>query len=74
MGEAIRAARVARGMTRKELGEAMSLSDQYIYQVETGRRQLALETLWDLACQLDLDPHALDPRLAHRKPGQRKGG
>ncbi len=69
MGSLLRAAREAKRLTRKELGEALSLGDQYLYQIETGRRRPTLETLWELAQYLDIDPHSLDPRLAPRSPG-----
>jgi transcriptional regulator with XRE-family HTH domain len=64
MGDAIRAAREAKRLTRKEVSEALSLNDQYLYQVETGRRRPTLETLWEIAKYLGLNPHELDPRLA----------
>ncbi len=67
MGGMIQEAREARRLTRKELAVALSLSDQYIYQVESGRRVPTLETLWQIALELGLDPHSLDPRLASRK-------
>lgn len=64
MGEKIRTAREARHLTRREVADALGISDQYLYQVETGRRHASLETLWALAGHLKIDPHQLDARLA----------
>lgn len=68
MGSVIRSAREAKKLTRREVGEALSLSDQYIYQIETGRRRPTLETLWEMAKLLEIDPHELDSRLAPGDP------
>jgi transcriptional regulator with XRE-family HTH domain len=68
MGAVIQAAREAQRLTRREVAEALNISDQYLYQVETGRRAAALETLWEIALHLGIDPHTVDPRLASRPP------
>src|SRR4051812_48167163 len=68
MGSLIREAREAKRLSRREVGEALSLNDQYLYQVETGRRRPTLETLWELATFLGINPHDLDQRLAPRDP------
>ena len=70
IGERIKAARVEQGLSRREVGEALSLNDQYLYQLESGRRAIPLEQVWSLACHLGIDPHSLDARLApvRRKP------
>jgi transcriptional regulator with XRE-family HTH domain len=66
MGEAIKAAREAKGLTRAQMATDMGLNDQYIYQVESGRRKPTLETLWEIALFLEIDPHSLDERLMTR--------
>jgi transcriptional regulator with XRE-family HTH domain len=71
MGEAIKAAREAKGLTRAQMASEMGLNDQYIYQVESGRRKPTLETLWEMALYLEIDPHSLDERLMTR--AKRKG-
>lgn len=44
IGDAIRAARTARGMTGKQLAETLSLSQQFVGDVERGYRVPSLET------------------------------
>lgn len=70
MGNMIQSAREARRLTRKDLATALNMSDQYVYQVESGRRVPTLETLWEFAIALEIDPNSLDHRLATRS---RKG-
>lgn len=67
LGEKIREARESRRLSRREAAELTGLNDQYIYQVETSRRVPPLETLWDLATKLGIDPSDLDDRLASRE-------
>jgi transcriptional regulator with XRE-family HTH domain len=49
VGEAIKRARLAKGMTRKELGILAEVDPQHIYRIETGRRTGTLSTLNKLA-------------------------
>lgn len=71
MGNLIRDARESRRLTRKQAAETLGLNEQYLYQVETGRRVPTLETLWEIAGAMGIDPHSLDSRLAPSR--DRKG-
>jgi transcriptional regulator with XRE-family HTH domain len=68
IGARLRAARDAKGLTRAEFAPTIGLGEQYLYQIEAGRRAANLETLFKLAVALGLDPNALDPRLVKMRP------
>ena len=58
-GELIRDARKKKGLTQKELGERLGISDVSIAQWENGLRNPRLETRQKLAKALDMDVTAL---------------
>mgnify|MGYP000899041051 CR=1 len=68
LGEKVKAARERLRYTREEVGRAIGTSGPVLYQLESGRRPISLETLWELATALGLDPNSFDARLAKRKP------
>lgn len=63
-GSVIKAAREKARLTRDELAERVGIGGQYLYQLETGRRPMPLETAHTLAIALGLDPSTIDQRLA----------
>ncbi len=48
-GERIRALREGKHLTRRQLSERTGLSEGYLYQIETGRRQVSVNALCKLA-------------------------
>ena len=64
MGEHLRAARAARGLSLRELAERLGVSPSLISQIETGRASPSVNTLYALAAELDvsLDELLFDER------------
>ncbi len=58
MGEKIRQARKDVGMTQKELADALGVSESFISQYETGKREPKRQTLIKLASALKLSSPA----------------
>lgn len=58
----LRAARKAKGLTQAELGAKMGLPQSHISQIESGKTDLRLSSLLEMARLLDLEP-ILVPRL-----------
>ena len=54
IAERIKAARKAAGLTQKELGVRMSISDASVAQYESGKRRPKIETLQRIASALDI--------------------
>ena len=52
----IAAYRKAKGMTQSKLGELIGLSRTSIVNIEKGRRPLQIDTIWEIANQLDIPP------------------
>lgn len=52
----LQAARKAKGLTQAELGAKMGLPQSHISQIETGRVDLRLSSLLEMARLLDLEP------------------
>ncbi len=48
--------RIARGLTQEELAERSGFSQQYLSDLERGRRNPTLVTLWELAQALGTTP------------------
>lgn len=61
VGEKIRAARIAAGMTQKELAYLLDVSYVNISQYENGKRNPKYSTLEKIAQELDIDPITLLP-------------
>ena len=55
LGQAIRDARKARGMTQQDLADATGLSREYIHQLEAGRPTQQLERLVRTLNSLGID-------------------
>lgn len=68
IAERLRDARKGAGVTQARLADLVGATQQWIYQVETGRRPASLETVRSIALALDLDPHDFDRRLASERP------
>ena len=54
LGEALRAARVQRGLSQEALGERAGLSANYVGDVERGERNVSVRAIWQLADGLGL--------------------
>ena len=56
VGRNVRAVRQARGMTQEQLAEASGFSQQYISDLERGRRNPTIVSLYELAVALRSTP------------------
>ena len=56
VGRNVRAARVERGMTQERLAEVSGFSQQYISDLERGRRNPTIVSLYELAQALAVTP------------------
>lgn len=56
VGRNVRAARVERGMTQERFAEVSGFSQQYISDLERGRRNPTIVSLHELAQALDVTP------------------
>lgn len=56
VGRNVRAARSLRGMTQEELAERSGFSQQYISDLERGRRNPTILSLYELAQALEVTP------------------
>ena len=59
LGERIQEVRKTRGIKQMVLAERTGLSCQYISQIETGRKQISLQALMQIAEALDVTADAL---------------
>ncbi|MEO1193170.1 MAG: shikimate kinase [Pseudomonadota bacterium] len=59
VGQRVRAARAARGMTRRQLAQDADLSERYLAEIENGKANLSLQLLCRAADALGLDPLVL---------------
>ena len=59
VGERIREARQAEGMSLRELGSRVGVSASFLSQVELGRAMPSMGTLWTIVSELDLSFDAL---------------
>jgi XRE family transcriptional regulator, aerobic/anaerobic benzoate catabolism transcriptional regulator len=59
VGRRIRETRLARGWTLRELAERSGVSPRFLVQIESGRANLSVRRLADLATALDLSPATL---------------
>ena len=62
VGDRVRAARTARGMSRRVLSEASGVSPRYLAQLETGEGNISIGLLLRVASALDLPIEALVAR------------
>jgi len=53
--------------SQEELAEKIHLSRASVANIETGRQHPTIETLWDIASALNIDPHILLPSLEEVK-------
>jgi transcriptional regulator with XRE-family HTH domain len=59
VGNRVREARVARGWTQEEFAEKSGFSQQYISDLERGRRNPTIVSLYEMAQALQTTPVAL---------------
>lgn len=61
LGQAVRAVRLKKGYTQKELSEklANSKSNSYMSLIESGKRFTTIETIDDLCASLEIKPYEL---------------
>ena len=59
LGANVRAERLRRGLTQEALAERLEVTARYLAGIERGERNLTLDSIEDLAAQLDVDPHSL---------------
>jgi XRE family aerobic/anaerobic benzoate catabolism transcriptional regulator len=59
VGRRIRETRLARGWTLRELADRSGVSPRFLVQIESGRANLSVRRLADLAAALDLSPATL---------------
>lgn len=59
VGENVRAARVAAGLTQEQLAERSGFSQQYLSGLERGERNPTIVTIYELAQALDVSHEAL---------------
>ncbi len=59
VGEALRGARIAAGLTQQALSDASGVSRPAIARIETGEASVQIDRLWDLAEALHTTPSAL---------------
>lgn len=66
MGERLRVARQARGLTLRQLAERLGVSPSMVSQIETGRASPSVSTLYAIASELDV---SLDELLFNDRRG-----
>jgi transcriptional regulator with XRE-family HTH domain len=69
LGRAIKTARAERGLERKDLAAATSLSYAYLSDIESGRRRPSSSAIFEIARALEMNPSELmawTEQLAHR--------
>ena len=59
LGQRVRAARTRRGMSRKLLAQAASISERYLAQLEAGQGNVSILLLRSIAAALELDMESL---------------
>ncbi len=59
VGQNVRLARLAAGLTQEQLADRSGFSQQYLSDLERGRRNPTVVSLWELAQALDTTPIAL---------------
>ncbi len=82
MGERLRAARAARGLSLRELAGRLRVSPSLISQIETGRSNPSVSTLYAIADELDVsldellfnDRRPAEPMPATARPDAPAGG
>ncbi|MFF1531384.1 helix-turn-helix domain-containing protein [Cellulomonas sp. NPDC058312] len=60
-GATLRLIRVGAGMTQEQLALASGLDRTYLNTVESGRRNISLHAIWQLAGALHVSPRAFFP-------------
>lgn len=59
VGENVKKARIAKGMTQEELAEKSGFSQQYISGLESGRRNPTIVTIYEIAQALGVSHEVL---------------
>lgn len=70
VGENVKRARTAAGMTQEQLAERSGFSQQYLSGLESGKRNPTIVTVYEIAVALGV-PHLalLDPEASWSLPG-----
>jgi len=63
IGESVRGMRARRGMTRKQLSLDSAISERYLAQLESGKANISIALLWQIA-------HAMGVELQELLPGE----
>ncbi|GAA2227493.1 XRE family transcriptional regulator [Herbiconiux moechotypicola] len=74
VGERIREARQAAGISLRELGSRVGVSASFLSQVELGRAMPSMGTLWTIVSELDLSFDALLGTVSNGDPALAPGG
>jgi len=63
MGEKLREARINAGLTARQVAENAGLAPPFISNVENGRREPEMQTIWVMCVGIGCDPYGFDDRL-----------
>jgi XRE family aerobic/anaerobic benzoate catabolism transcriptional regulator len=66
IGERVRGMRARRGMSRKQLGGDSGVSERYLAQLETGKANISIGLLWQIAQAMGVPAHELLPDATPR--------
>lgn len=64
VGENVRRARLAKGLTQERLAELSGFTQQYVSELENGKQNPTVVTLYELGQQLDVTPAQLTTPVA----------
>jgi transcriptional regulator with XRE-family HTH domain len=59
VGRKVRDARIRRGESQSQLAERCGFSQQYLSELENGKRNPTIITLYEIALALEVDVHTL---------------
>ena len=72
-GQAIKAARIARGMSRNELGNIMNIAPRYIASIENSGQHPSLQIFYELVTLFDISvDHMFFPAKVSKQDVQRR--
>ncbi|MEA4899558.1 helix-turn-helix domain-containing protein [Bacillota bacterium Meth-B3] len=63
VGEAIRKQRKEKGLSQEVLSGLSGMGRSHLAMIETGRKRANLETVWRIACALEMRPSQLVERI-----------
>ncbi len=73
IGEALKRARIAKGLSQKELGQSVGMPQSHISKIESGLVDLQISTLTELSRTLDLEPMLVPRQLVRTLQALMKG-